>query len=273
MKRNDIRAYIHGFFEDAKPVSLSEETTEKLKAFLEAKLSSAAHDTDFVVEADYHDFFPSNRIEGNTKRMDPVEPGRAVESVHFYIDSPEEVMVWSDEPFVLNLDMDCLSKDDLVDIKYLGKSPHGYEIDVYKTFLRIPPLKRGLLSSMMEDPMGAFDHEVPPYAFYGYKGQFKHTTDETVDLSGGLGQFLAHKVERGSTLDVDAWIESIGEHAFDGCTNLKEVIIRYKPHYVGKHAFANIPGLVIRCPRLSKKPDNWDDEWCDENCKIIWKAS
>jgi hypothetical protein len=51
---------------------------------------------------------------------------------------------------------------------------------------------------------------------------------------------------------------------------LTEVYLSGNVHYIGKHAFANIPGLKIYCD-ASAKPAAWDDEWCDEACIVEFR--
>ena len=267
MEREEVRKHLHEYFKIVGNVELSDGLARDMVTYLKLKYPNRRFGNTYVIEGSFHSFFPKEHIEGCVKRMDPIEQNHVVDFIKFEIFGPDEIAVWGEDPVVLDLDLDHLSKDDLVDIKYLDL-PSG-RIDVINTFMRIPPKKRGLLAGMMENPLAAFRHHVPPYAFYNYQGQFYHTTNKTFgDIGGGYG-FGGFIRELGSTLEIDSSVKIIDEHAFDSCANLKEVIIKGKPHHIGKLAFSNTSGLVIRC-RFDEKPGDWDEEWCDANCKVIW---
>jgi len=270
MKRTDIRAIIKEYLADSTVKELSEQVASDLVAYLRKRFPNKQFGNVYNVECDFWGFFAdSGSISGKIERCDPTEVDHVIDSVSFSIDKELRVMVWDQDEFALTLNMNHLSEDDVTDIMHMADTRH--KVDIYRTFMRIPSKDRGKLSSMIPDSkaLSLFESDVPPYAFYQYDGLFYHNTNRCVgDLGRGIG-FGGIIQEKGTIAEIGNRFISIGEHAFDGCKNLTEVHISGKIHYVGKHAFANIPGLVIYC-NASAKPSAWDDEWCDESCKVLF---
>lgn len=271
MNRIEIRNVIKEYLIDHNVGRVSQELAAKLNSFLKMKYPNEKYGNSYTIECEFTDLFmKSDSITGRIDRFDPFEPDFIIDSVSFSIDDGLHIMTWEKDKVVLNLDMDSLSEDDKTDIMNIDSF---HNIDVYGTFMRIVPQNRGKLAAMIPDSMALelFEKDIPPYAFYQYDGLFYHTTSRGVgNLGGGFG-FGGFVRKKGGIAEIGNRFSSIGEHAFDGCSNLTEVHISGNIHYVGKHAFSNIPGLVIYC-NLPAKPTTWDDEWCDKNCKVYFKS-
>ena len=269
MNRQEIREMIKEYLKSASPRSLSEVTAKQLEEYLKARYPGAKLGNKYNIECDFVDFFTNrNYISGLIERCDSFDEDSVIDSVSFHVYDDMSVMAWDKGGFALKLDMDNLSNDDLTDIMHMDNSE---KIDLYTTFMRISPKDRGRLAGMIPNSMATelFHNDIPPYAFYKYDGQFYGSTGKGVgDLGGGIG-FGGFTRALGSKAEIKPTVISIGEHAFDGCLHLTEVYVSKNVHYIGKHAFANIPGLVIRCGAPSK-PATWDDEWCDGGCKVIF---
>ena len=272
MKRTDIRAAIKEYLTDNIVTELSEEVADELAKYLKGRFPDKECGNLYNVECDFWGFFAENgSISGKIERCDPIEIDHVIDSVSFSIDKDLRVMAWDRDKTILSLDMHNLSEDDESDIMGMA-DPRRY-VDIYRTFMRVPSKDRGKLSSMIPNSMALslFEDDIPPYAFYQYDGYFLHKTNRGVgDLGGGVG-YGGIIQEEGTIAEIGNRFVSIGEHAFDGCKNLTEVHISGNVHVVGKHAFSNIPGLVIYCS-ASAKPSTWDDDWCDENCKAFFNG-
>ncbi len=270
MKRTEIRTLIKEYLADNNVRKISQQMADELKRFLHAKYPSEKFGNSYNVECKFNDLFSkSGCVSGKIDRCDPFEPDFIINSVSFSIDGDLHVMVWEKDKFALDLDMSNLSEDDKTDIMNID---NYHNIDVYRTFIRIPPQDRGKLATMIPNSMGLelLRDDIPPYAFYQYEGLFYHTTNKGVgNLGGGFG-FGGFIREKGTIAEIGNRFTSIGEHAFDGCLNLTEVHISGNVQYVGKHAFSNVPGLKVYCSALSK-PASWDDDWCDGLCQVYFK--
>ena len=267
MTRTDIRTLIKEFLANAGTKVLSSHLSDKLAAQLRKQYPDRQHGNVYNINCEYDDLF--NMINGRIDRCDSFEQDSVMDSVSFAIDKDLRVEAWDQTPAVLTLDMNDLSEDDLVDISHMNDFGR---VDVYKTFMRTPAKDRGKLAAMIPHARGLelFDEDIPPYAFYQYEGKFYSFTGKAVgDLGGGVG-FGGSVRALGTVAEISSRVVVIGEHAFDGCRNLTEVYLPGNVHYVGKHAFANIPGLIIRCGAASK-PALWDDQWCDENCTVYFR--
>ena len=268
MKRNEVRSVIKEFLLEFDIKALSSDVADKLAIYLQEKYPSTKFGNSYNIECKFDDFFCARNVCGKIDRCDSFEESYVLDSVTFDINKDLQVMVWDKEPFALTLDMDNLSDDDLIDINNINNQG---KIDVYTTFMRIGEKNRGKLASKIpnSEALELFDKDIPPFAFYEYDGLFYHTTRKAVgDLGGGVG-FGGYVREQGSVAEISNTVISIGSHAFDGCKNLTKVYISSNVNYIGKHAFANIPDLVIYC-NLPSKPDTWDNEWCDENCTVYF---
>ena len=261
MERNEIRNIINHYLIDNKINELNERVAKDLYSLLRSNYKDNLYGNVFEINCEFDELFEI--IKGDIKRCDPFEKTHVIDKVDFNIDSKLEVMAYDKDNMVLNLDMDNLSKNDLIDIKNI--SPIMGRIDLYKTFMRIKPEQRGALANMIENCVSAFRNDIPPYAFYKYSGLFLSSSNR---MTTG---FIAIIKEKGSVLEIDSNVLSIGEHAFDTCENLKQVIIKGNIQYIGKHAFSNNKDLVIHVYSETSKPSTWDDEWCDSNCKVVWK--
>ena len=272
MKREEIRLKLKDFLKDKCVKKLTAQVAYEIKEFLREKYPNQRFGNSNTIDSKFSELFAKGGcISGKIDRCDPFEPTFIIDSVRFSIDCDLSVMVWENDKFALNLDLNNLSEDDITDIKHIG---NGSEIDLYRTFIRIPVKDRGKFAEMIPDSLALdlLGDDIPPYAFYKYNGLFYHTTTKGVgDLGGGIG-FGGYIKERGSKVQIKNNVVSIGEHAFDCCSNLTEVHISGNVHYVGKHAFSNIPNLIIYCDMVSK-PSTWDDEWCDKNCKVVYKKA
>ena len=271
MKRAEIRTMIKAYLSDNNIKSLSQQLADNLKIFLQGKYPNEKDGNSYTIECEFTDLFvKSDSVTGRIDRCDPLEPDFIIDSVSFSIDADLRIMTWEKDKIALNLDMDNLSEDDKTDIMNIDSF---HNIDVYGTFMRTAPKNRGKLAAMIPNSMALelFEKDIPPYAFYQYDGLFYHTTNKGVgNLGGGFG-FGGFVRKKGSIAEIGNRFSSIGEHAFDGCLNLTEIHISGNIHYVGKHAFSNIPGLVIYCSAPSK-PSTWEDDWCDEFCKVYFKS-
>lgn len=269
MDRTEIRTLIKEYLIDNNVMKISSQLADNLKSFLKEKHPNKRFGNSYKIKCEFSDLFGKGGcITGKIDRCDPLEPDFVIDSVSFSIDGELRVMTWEKDKIVLTLDMSNLSEDDKTDISNID---NYHNIDVYRTFMHIPPHHRGKLATMIPDSraLELLEDDIPPYAFYKYEGLFYHTTNRGVgNLGGGFG-FGGFIREKGSIAEIGNRFASIGEHAFDGCLNLKEVHLSGKIHYIGKHAFSNIPGLIIHCD-ASSKPACWDDEWCDENCTVYF---
>ena len=270
MKREEIRKCINEFFQNNSSIVLSKNTANELKRILEEKYENKEYGNKYEIEVEFNEIFAGPPIYGSVRRCDPFEKTKVLDCVEFIIDSNKGVAVRENRRFSLTLNMSNLSKDDLIDIENISYFySNKLSFDIYTTFMRVKPFDRGVLANKIEDCLTCFTYDIPPYAFYNYAGKFYHTTNRAIgDIGGGKG-FGGFVKEQWSIADISDSIISIGEHAFDGCKNLSGVNIKGNVHYIGKHAFSNIPGLIIHVNETSK-PDLWDDEWCDSNCEVIW---
>lgn len=70
--------------------------------------------------------------------------------------------------------------------------------------------------------------------------------------------------------NVDCYnITSIGTGAFEGCSNLKTVVLYSGIESIGENAFKGCNNLIIYCEAASK-PDTWHDNWNISDCKVVW---
>lgn len=259
MKREEVRKKIREFLNNNHISALSKGVADDLVVFLKEQYPDRQFGNVYDIKAKYDSSF--SQISGHIKRCDSFDRNDVIDAVSYKIMENLDINVSSDrEKLLLTLDMNNLTRDDIVDIKMFSL-PFSGNNDVYKTFMRVAPKERGKLASMVNGCPQVFSTDIPPYAFYEYEGLFYCTTQERVSF--GIVKMP------GSVAELNTGLVSIGEHAFDGCKQLKKVLLSGDIHYVGKFAFANIPGLIIECS-ASSKPDYWDDEWCDSNCIVKW---
>ena len=266
MKREDVRKVIHECIDD-----LNKPLPELVKPLKDHLLSTYHQrdefDNSYQIKVEYDELYEC--INGSVERLDPIEKTRAVDKVIFSISSDKSITAKTGGVIVLSLDMDNLSKDDLTDIKSMDHVTT--DVDIYRTFMRVHPSKRGILSNMLFNAVGSFKEDIPPYAFYKYEGEYFAKSGKMFgDLApGGMG-FGGFVMQKGNVLEIPSVVKSIGEHAFDSSKNLTKAYIPENVKYIGYHAFSNTPGLTIYCSS-SSKPSNWDDEWCDKNCTVVWR--
>lgn len=267
MKREEIRELINEYLKANNITEISDQCAIGVKSMLRGKYKDSEFGNKYEIECEYDDFWSEACITGNIKRLDPFEDDYVIDSVKFSIYENMDVMVWDkDEELSLCLDMDNLSKNDLIDIKHFN---YRNTNDLYYMFIRVKSTNRGKLANMIDNCLGYFTDDIPSYAFYNYEGLFYDKSGKAIgDIGGGRG-FGGIVMEQGTTAHIATTVKSIGEHSFDGCKYLTEVYLNSNIHYIGKHAFSNIPGLIIHCP-FAVKPNNWDDLWCDSSCKVIW---
>lgn len=270
MNRTEIRELIKEYLEANNVKNVSADVAEELGAYLRKKHPNKRYGNLYTVYCEFWEFFPDDHIDGRIDLCDPLETEKVICSVKFFIDKKLRVMTWENQPIALTLDVNNLTEDDLIDIENIDA--YG-KIDIYYTFMRTPAKDRGKLAAMIPGSLALelFVTDIPPYAFYGYDGLFYHRTNKAVgDIGGGFG-FGGLVRELGTVATIGNGVVSVGDHAFDGCRHLTEIRIASSVRYIGKHAFSNIPGLVIRC-NMSSKPAMWDDEWCDENCTVYFEG-
>ena len=68
---------------------------------------------------------------------------------------------------------------------------------------------------------------------------------------------------------VPSSVNYIHSYAFEGCTNLEDILISKTVTKIGDNAFAGYTALTIRCG-ASSKPRDWDDSWNPDNCTVVW---
>lgn len=65
-------------------------------------------------------------------------------------------------------------------------------------------------------------------------------------------------------------LQSIGANAFEGCTNLKSVVLYNNVTSVEENAFKGCSDdLVIDC-KYSSIPETWHENWNPDNCNVIY---
>ena len=151
MKRTEIRTLIKEYLADNNVEKMSQQTADELKRFLQAKHPNEKFGNSYKVECKFNDLFvKSDCVSGKIDRYDPFEPDFIIDSVSFSIDGDLRVMVWEKDKIALNLDMSNLSEDDKTDIMNID---NYHNIDVYRSFIRIPPQDRGKLATMIPNSM------------------------------------------------------------------------------------------------------------------------
>ena len=145
-------------------------------------------------------------------------------------------------------------------------------INFYELYHGCQKEERGLLSKLLMEhfnvpSLSCFDLVIPAYAFYKYDALF-YVPGDKIYASGGFCHFT---YEKRDTIVITNPTRGIEEHAFDGCTKLKEIYLCSNVERIEKHAFVNCPGLIIHCA-FKNKPVGWDDEWCDGSCKVMWDS-
>ena len=100
------------------------------------------------------------------------------------------------------------------------------------------------------------------------------TIPEKVTIDGaeytitGIGEnmFLNSTV---ISVTIPKTVTSIGQNAFNGCTNLSLLIIPNSVTTIGSNAFSGCTNTTIYC-RAQSKPDNWDENWNVNGAKVVW---
>lgn len=64
-------------------------------------------------------------------------------------------------------------------------------------------------------------------------------------------------------------IESIGISAFEGCAELKTIILYDSVKSINENAFKGCGDLTIYC-MFDSQPDGWNANWNPDNCKVIY---
>ncbi|MDE7395722.1 MAG: leucine-rich repeat domain-containing protein [Clostridiales bacterium] len=64
---------------------------------------------------------------------------------------------------------------------------------------------------------------------------------------------------------------SIGSGAFSSCGGLTSVTIPQSVTTIGSGVFSGCDGLTVYC-EASTKPSDWDTEWNNNNCPVIWDS-
>ena len=64
-------------------------------------------------------------------------------------------------------------------------------------------------------------------------------------------------------------VTSIGQYAFEDCTDLTSVVIPNSVTIIGNYAFYDCTGLKIYCEAQSK-PSGWDSDWNYSKCPVVW---
>ena len=74
--------------------------------------------------------------------------------------------------------------------------------------------------------------------------------------------------------NVDCYnLQSVGASAFEGCSNLKTVILYDGVTNIGENAFKGCSeDLTIYC-MFDSKPEAWHENWNPDNCEVIWNGA
>ena len=74
-------------------------------------------------------------------------------------------------------------------------------------------------------------------------------------------------------ISIPSSVTSIGKNAFEGCTNLTGITLHEGITFIGAGAFDGCDGITISCNiTKTNKPWGWEDGWCPDGAKVIWKA-
>ena len=232
---------------------------------------------DYLVDKyDHHEKFLDYNIKKESnmilfEKYDGFE-GRhcVIDLTYIEIDSHMKVLAYKlndrrNKP-IIKLESAC---EDEIIRKCKNKDGSWKDIDLYRS---CPPEERGKLSMLLMEKnnpsFSNFDKVIPAYSFYNYDREFIVPGGELK----GKGGFLYREYVKSEIVEIPFNIIGIEEHAFDGCNSLKEIYIHPEVCIIEKKAFANCPNLTVVCA-FNEKPEGWDDEWCDESCKVIWTGS
>ena len=64
-------------------------------------------------------------------------------------------------------------------------------------------------------------------------------------------------------------VTEIGDSAFRDCWNLTTITIPDSVTSIGERAFSGCSSLTIYC-EISSKPSGWDSNWNNSNCPVYW---
>ena len=66
-------------------------------------------------------------------------------------------------------------------------------------------------------------------------------------------------------------MESIGENAFAGCTELKNIILPHSLLEIGVGAFDQQDLIICAYIKESEKPEGWADGWNAGDATVTWE--